>query len=80
MTTALETRDLHIFFFQGVTDLRPAGTAKCLGNFYTGAYWGDVRANDCIPPTEDPIDIFNQDIWGKTVQTDALSEIAEVRN
>ena len=78
------------FDFLGVNDLRPAGSAKCLGDFYTGAYWGDVVTNDCTPLSdeeeddidedlnEEPIDAFNEDIWGKTPQTDTLTEMAKV--
>lgn len=77
----------------GDTDLRPAGSASCLGDFYTGAYWGDVIANDCTPipqPVDDDeedednenesaVDDFKQDIWEKTPQTDTLTEMANVR-
>ncbi|XP_052214073.1 adhesion G-protein coupled receptor G6-like [Dreissena polymorpha] len=52
----------------------PVATARCRGDFNTGAYWDDVKANDCVPVPE--IDDLNEAIWGTSAYTDKLSEMA----
>ncbi|XP_045165784.2 uncharacterized protein LOC123529498 isoform X2 [Mercenaria mercenaria] len=59
-----------------ITNRLPSGTARCLGDFYTGAYWGEVVANECIE--EGDLDEFNNEIWGASPYTDKLTEIAQV--
>lgn len=58
-----------------LTNKLPSGTARCLGDFYTGAYWGEVVANECIEEAE--LDQLNNEIWGHSAYTDKLTQIAK---
>jgi len=63
-------------YTSGPTNGLSAGTARCLGNFFTGAYWTDVIANECIDET--PIDGFNNVTWGTSPFTNKLNQMAKV--
>lgn len=60
----------------GITNMLPSGSARCLGDFYTGAYWGDIVANECIEEAD--LDQFNNEIWGASPYTDKLTEMSKV--
>lgn len=68
----------------------PMGTARCMGDFYTGAYWADVVANECTeaeingewnkiiggsPFTKILIDIANTTVDAKNVEN-VVSQVA----
>lgn len=59
-----------------MTSRLPGGTARCVGDFYNGAYWGDVVANECLEETN--IDSLNNKIWGVSPFTEQLTKMAEV--
>lgn len=67
---------MYMIHVPGANIAFPAATARCRGDFNTGAFWDDVKANDCIPKPE--IDDLNEAIWGTSAYTEKLSEMAKV--
>ncbi|KAL4227170.1 G-protein coupled receptor [Mactra antiquata] len=57
------------------TNQLPAGSARCLGDFYTGAYWSEVVANECIEETN--YDSVTQETWAPSAYTAELTHLAE---